>query len=299
MNVRAGLFAFACSLVASVAPALAHELTNGRITVIQADNAPAGYNTTTNDRVDSISWINSKGASTGNLVAAGGPVSCGDPSEFFGQSYSDVDGGTLIMVFPGATSTWKENAAGNFGTATVTGDTCLALSGLTTTQYFLTTTPSTVNAMEIRRTFQFNTSAASESYNLRAYVPRLPLATYGTVLIPNHKGKVKTMHATSCPTSCKITDWNGTWVAQDDGGGNGIVLIRDKASTAPAAVSVDYDGYSASNNTSILLLQPAGGFKSIIVETEWLCFYDTTSWPQGKRNKGVLPAGCKVSTPAQ
>jgi hypothetical protein len=281
-----------------MSPSLAHELTNGRIDVIQADSG-GGYNTTTNDRVDSISWIKSNGSSTGNLVSQGGPVSCGDPAEFFGESYSDVDGGSLVVVVAGSASTWRENPAGSTGTAVETGNTCAALSGLATTLYSLTTTPATINAMKIHRAFTFNATAASQNYNLRAYVPRLPRATYVNVLIPNRKGKVKTMPVLNCPTSCKVTEWNGTWVAQDDGAGNGIVLIRDKASTAPAAVSVDYDGFSSSNNTSILLLQPSGGFVKPIVEVEWLCFYDPTSWPQGKRNKGELPTGCKVKTPAR
>ena len=47
--------------------------------------------------------------------------------------------------------------------------------------------------------------------------------------------------------------------------------------------------------TRIGLPQPAGGWKANITETEFLCFYDTTTWPLSHRQAGkavTLPAGC-------
>jgi hypothetical protein len=46
---------------------------------------------------------------------------------------------------------------------------------------------------------------------------------------------------------------------------------------------------------AIDLPQPAGGWKANISETEFLCFYDTTTWPLSNRQPGkavTRPAGC-------
>ncbi len=289
-----------CSLLLTAATASAHELTNGRITVVQADGSN-GYNTTTQDRVDSISWINGTGNSTGNLASNGGPASCGDPSEFFGESYDDHDFAGLFLVNVGATATWKSNNAVSGTSKTTSKDACLTLSGKTTTSYQLSSSKAKVNEMRIQRTFKFNSQVQSEPYNIRAYVMRLPLSTYTTVLYPDAAGDIKTLNVLSCPMAqaqgCEISDWNGQWFADDNGGGYGIVLIRDKSSTWPAEIAADYDSNSHSNNTSIILMKPTDGWAGQVKETEWLCFYDPTSWPADKRSKGKLPQGCAVKMP--
>jgi hypothetical protein len=122
--------------LAFCASASAHELSNARITAVLADGS-AGLNTTTMDRVDSLSWINSDGVSTGNIVANSGGSNCGDPQEFFGQSYGDTDGNNLLMVVLGASAKWKQNDDLG-GTSKTTGENlCVPLGGKTTTAYSL------------------------------------------------------------------------------------------------------------------------------------------------------------------
>jgi hypothetical protein len=287
-SVRTAAFA-GLSLLAAV-PASANELSNGRITV-DFDTTNSG----TADRVDSITWINSNGASTGNLAMQGGPVNCGDAQEFFGESYGDTDGGPLNMVVDGATAKWK---SGNdtTGTSKTTGkDACFTLSGKTTTAYSLSAVSKAENRMEIKRTFAFKNA---QSGNLRAYAARLSLTTYKEVIYPDSTGTLQTIAIGNCPFAtaqgCEISNWNGKWFADDDGNGNGMVMIRGQTSTAPAEIAVDYDSDSASNVTSILLMQPVDGWSGKLVETEYMCFYDAASWPARNRAEGKPPKGCDV-----
>jgi hypothetical protein len=287
-SVRTAAFA-GLSLLAAV-PAFANELSNGRITV---DFDVSGSQTA--DRVDSISWINSSGTSTGNLAVAGGPVNCGDPQEFFGASYSDSDGGPLGMIVNGASAKWTSKNDTS-GTSKTTGkDACFTLSGRTTTAYSLSSSSRAESMMKIERTFAFKNALSG---NLRAYAARLSLNIYNEVIYPDSTGTLQTIALNSCPfataSGCEISNWNGTWFADDDGSGHGMVMIRDKSSTAPAEIAVDYDSDSASNVTSILLMQPEEGWSGKLTETEYMCFYDATSWTAKDRAKGKLPKGCQV-----
>jgi hypothetical protein len=286
---------FAAALLAllAAAPAFANELSNGRITV---DFDLSGSDTA--DRVDSIAWTNSDGTSTGNLATAGGPVNCGDAQEFFGQAYGDSDGGTMLMVVDGASAKWNSKNAAS-GTSKVSGrDECFTLMGKTTTAYSLSSKSSQESMLAIKRSFAFSDAAASQTDNLRAYAPRFNMNVYSSVIYPDSTGALHVLPIGNCPFAgaqgCEIADWNGRWVADDDGAGNGIALIRDKSSTAPAKIAADYDSFSASNVTSILLVKPDAGWSGKLVETEYLCFYDAKSWTAKNRAKGKLPDGCQV-----
>jgi hypothetical protein len=284
---------FASGILLVAVPALANELTNGRITV----DFNTDKSSKTMDRVDSITWIDSDGVQSGNFVSAGGPTDCGDPQEYFGQSYGDNDGTNLFMVVAGANARWKSSSASS-GTSKTTGkDSCFTLSGKTTTAYSLSAAPKQVSEMTIKRTFAF---ASDASFNLRAYVPRISDGVYLTEYYQDSAGVVQTANLANCPAlpTCEISDWNGAWVADDDGHGNGIVLIRDKASAWPAEIGIDYDNFSAANATSIVLMRPSDGWSGKkVTEVEHLCFYDAKSWPARKRNAGKLPTGCTVKTP--
>jgi hypothetical protein len=148
--------------------------------------------------------------------------------------------------------------------------------------------------MKIKRTFDFAGTALDNTNNLRAYVPRVSVSTYYEVIYPDSTGALQSINAGDCSTACEISNWNGKWFADDDGNGNGIVLIRDPSSTWPAEIAVDNDSDSASNLTSILLMRPEGGWSGKLAETEYLCVYDSTSWPAANRANGELPTGCKV-----
>ena len=129
-------------------------------------------------------------------------------------------------------------------------------------------------------------------------MPRVPLAAYPNVVVSNAAGTaLNTFHAGNCGGDCEITDWNGRWFADDDGAGNGLMVIRSTSSIAPALLTINNDSFSASNLSSVVLLQPAGGWKAQVVETEYLCFYDAVSWPASARAAGTLPKGCAGTKP--
>jgi hypothetical protein len=295
MSISSRLLHATFAALLAAAPASAHEYTNGRITVDQADGS-GGLSTTNSDRIDAISWVDSTGTSTGNIAANGNSVVCGDPEEFFGESYGDGDDAEPYMVIYGTVSSWKPSGTLG-GTAHTNGrKTCVGYQqdGTVSTRYLLSMKPARVSALQIRRSFTFNAHAAGVTYNLRGYVPRFPISRYPTVLVPDASGAIQTLNATSCNTACPVSSWNGTWFADDDGSGNGIAVIRDHTSTFPAMVEMDNDGASASNLTSIVLQRPADGWSGTITETDYLCFYDPTTWTAKQRAHGTLPAGCKV-----
>jgi len=90
--------------------------------------------------------------------------------------------------------------------------------------------------------------------------------------------------------------WAGGWFADNSSTTNsGVLVLRATTDKPGAELELDVDGFSASNNTSIVTPQPAGGWKANITETQFLCFYDTTTWPLSHRQAGkavTLPAGC-------
>lgn len=297
-NLAIGLLALAAALGST--PALATELSNGRITVELATSAQ-GWTTTDKDRVDFISWIQSDGTSTGNLAVHSGYLVCGEPGENFGQSYNEgsIYDGNLNVVIGGTVSQWRNVESRRAGIAATDGDpTCnfTSISAIAKTTYALDSRAAIANAMKIKRTFQFLPQAADVDENLHAYVPRLSLPKYTTVLLPETDGTVHTYNAHDCAVGCELSSWNGKWFADDNGQGYGMAVIRDAASTWPAVVSMDNDGGSNSNLTAVVLLVPQGGFTGTITETEWLCFYDPTTWPAAARNAGILPTGCRVKT---
>ena len=83
--------------------------------------------------------------------------------------------------------------------------------------------------------------------------------------------------------------------AQYPADNSGLLVLRAATDRPGAELEIDVDDLSGSNNTSIDLPQPAGGWKTSITEAEYLCFYDATSWPLSHRQPGktvTLPAGC-------
>ena len=151
--------------------------------------------------------------------------------------------------------------------------------------------------VRVERRFKFSSNTPIFSgRGLRPYVPRLPLAVYHTVLWPNAAGTaLLTADAGSCPDDCETVDWNERWFADDNGAGSGMLLIRDLKSTAPALLTINTHRFSASNLTSVVLIQPPNGWKAEVIETEYLCFYDRTTWPAADRAQLKLPSGCKAS----
>jgi hypothetical protein len=291
-NVRS--VGIACLAITLGLPAFGHTLSNSRITV-KFDTSGS----TTADRLDSLVWIKSNGVATSNLAVSGGTVCGGDPIEFFGQSYGDVYVSQMsppLFIVQGASATWVKNSSSS-GTSTTTGSdsgSCATLDGTAETNYSLGSGSNYVNTIKITRAFTFNDD---QDYNLRAYVPRVSVNAYYETIYPDSTGTLQTIELGdtygNCPYGCEISDWAGTWIADDDGSGNGIMLIRQPTFAVPAEIDVDYDDYSLSNSSAIVLMRPEAGWSGTVTETEYLCIYDATSWPIANRATS-LPAGCQV-----
>jgi hypothetical protein len=283
---------------APLAQAAGHVLANARLSVTFADTSAWAFADA--DRVDAITWIDSQGNARSNYVANGGPSHCGDPQEFFGESYGEPEGTAPLMIFAGVADAWK-------GTGSIKGTASTSLAGAcdtapdakAKTTYKLSTGAGDISELEVTRAFLFDaTTPVFNAHGLRAYVARVPLGAYPSVLVPNAAGTaVNTFSAGGCGGDCEVTDWNGRWFADDDGAGNGLMVIRSLSSTAPAILAINNDGYSASNLTSVVLLQPAGGWKAKVMETEYLCFYDAKSWSAAARAAGKMPKGCAGTKP--
>lgn len=67
------------------------------------------------------------------------------------------------------------------------------------------------------------------------------------------------------------------------------MIVRHLPSEQAVALWLDDDGGTDTNATSVLLLQPDGGFTGTVTETEYLCFYDSSIWAPSLS----LPAGCQ------
>jgi hypothetical protein len=281
--------------MASHAFATGNVIANSRITV-DFDDPDTGMFTGDADRIDSISWIDSSGNSTGNLAADSyGYTYCNDADEYFGEAEGEPDEAQApLMVTTGEVSTWTAVSAFEGKTAT-SGFDCNnnPLSGKTKTIYKLFNSKTKINEMEVKRRFGFNAKTQEfGNSGLRAYMARLPSSPYHYTLVPDGSGNVVAYDSNDCGYPCEITDWNGKWLADDDGSGNGVAIIRSAASTASAIVVIDSDGFSDSNVSSVVLEQPQGGWKAPVTEVEYVCFYDSASWTAQEQSAGQLPQGC-------
>jgi hypothetical protein len=245
--------------------------------------------------VNKLVWTDSSGIKSPNLAASGGTTSCGDPLEFFGQSYGAPEGTGPIPVIDGTRGTWALKAP----TKASIKDSVSACGNSSTTPVHTTYTvyPKADvrhNEVEISRSFGFTPATpVFTTTGVRPYVPRLPIASYPNVIFPNAAGTaLNTVDATTCANDCFQSDWNGTWFADDNGSGRGMIVVRAAAMTSPVDLTVNNDTLSASNLSSFVLVQPAGGWTAPITEVEFLCFYDTISWPPAQRNQLQLPSGC-------
>lgn len=272
-----------------------HTLTGSKLTLVFADPA-SGFSATTGDRVDSITWIDSTGTPINIVPKKGGGPVCGDPLEFFGQAYGEPEGTTPSLVVSGSTSTWS--GSGTTGKSKTSGSNCQgALDAKVVTKYTVYSTPDRENEVRIVRKFKFNASTPMFSgHGFRPYVPRLDVSGYDTVLWPNAANSaLLSAVAVSCGGDCEVTDWNQRWFADDNGSGSGMLVIRSPKSTAPALLTINWDLFSFSNLSSVVLIQPPGGWKAPVKEIEYLCFYDPTTWPAADRAALKLPKSCKAT----
>jgi hypothetical protein len=258
-------------------------------------------NTTTNkpndpERIDSLTWKNPKGAVSANLAAQGGGY-CSDVREWWGQSYGSTEGQQPYLIVGGSAGTWKSPAAGQVVIKTNAPPTCATHIPVTTTYTFFAS-GARVNEIKVSRMIPFGThhyvNASQEG--LRVYVPRLPVATYNQVIYPNKGGKVAVSAVCDNCAPLGSTAWAGRWFADNNPADNsGLLVLRAATDQHGAELEIDEDNFSNSNNTAIDLPQPAKGWTTSITEVEYLCFYNSATWPLSKRQPGkaaTLPAGC-------
>ena len=247
------------------------------------------------EHVVDVEWTNRKGVSSGNLVAEGGPISCSDPSEFWGQAYGAPEGSTPNVVFTNHVATITAATS----KATITGATtdCTSAPAIPVTTHYAMV-KGAPNEVEITRRIGFSaTSGPFSGVGVRPYVPRVADSAFTDVLVPNGASTTTAVTPISqCPFDCFTTvgtSWNGHWLADvDPATGVAMIIRRDPSMTSAVQLTMNYDGYSQSNLSSFVLVQPAKGWKHAVSETEYLCFEDLKTWPQSARNTATLPTGC-------
>ena len=276
-----------------------HTVTTSKF-VVQFGNA------TTNppddpERIDSIKWTDSSGTRTANLAAEGGG-SCGDVREWWGESYGTVIGQPPFLVAGGSTGTWSSPSPNEVqiqsgSSPDPTCSTTRPQIPITTAYTFYDSGPG-VNEIRVERRVPFDTHPLSlpGGAGLRVYVPRLPIGVYNTLLYPDAHGDATSAAVCDDCAPVGADVWGGGWFADNSSATNsGVLVLRDRSDQPGAELEPDRDTISAANNTSIVVPQPTGGWTTAIVEVEYLCFYDATTWPIDDRQAGhpaTLPSGC-------
>lgn len=255
-----------------------------------------GFDPTDPERVTTLTWVDGSGTRTANLVAQGGPLTCTDPSEFFGESYGAPEGTTPDPVVAGHLATLKQSA--KKATIKGAGSDCRANKQIRVTTSYRLFGGSRASEVQITRTIGFNAHTPMFSgVGVRPYVPRLSLGDFSITMFPNGADDGVTYANTgACPNDCLTPvgpDWNGTWFADlDPPDGYAMIVLRGPAMTSPVDLTVNNDGDSDSNLSSFVLLQPEDGWHAPVQEVEYLCFEDLSSWPQAQRDAAALPNGC-------
>jgi hypothetical protein len=248
-----------------------------------------------------VKWRPSTAAVFGaNLSAAAGSGCGGDATEFWGQSYGNADGQGPGPVVAGNRGSWDRRGGRTVEIDTIASEAC---SGDTPpvpvrTRYSFFDEGASANAIRMERSWSFSpTQEAYSVQGMRALVPRLPYPIYNQEIYPDGAGNLAT---TGLCNVCLIpgSGWNGKWVALDSSTTHaGLMIIRAAGNASPASLTLDYDGSSGSNNTGISLDRPVpNGWLAPVTETEFLCFYDVTTWPLAERSANRLPDGCAEAT---
>lgn len=247
------------------------------------------------ERVTNLQWTDSASVLTPNLAASGGTLQCNDPLEFFGQAY----GAEATLPAPVVAGNRATLVRCGFDAAITSAPTnCGGTAQFPVTTEYHSYTGVRASELRVTRTFGFGATAAVFPQTiLRAYVPRLPLAAFSSVIYPNQAGSAVTVgNPGACPTDCTVptgSTWSGRWYADiDPTSGQAMIVLRDPALTSAVSLAINNDGLSASNLSAFMLLSPSGGWAEPVTEIEYLCFADLASWPQTARDAATLPVGC-------
>jgi hypothetical protein len=246
--------------------------------------------------VRSLQWRDSTGTLTDNLARYGGGPGCSSPYEFFGQAYAAPENNG---PYPVGTSTLA-SLTGCGVDQTITSQTpdCTNAGQIPVTTVYHFYRGAKADQVRITRTLAFDESTGTSSgVGMRFYVPRLSVEEFPDVLIPNAAGAaVATRSAKDCSDDCLTptgADWNGKWFADvSPSSGRAMIVVRDPSLTTAVSLTLNNDGYSVSNLSSFVVLQPSGGWSAPVTEIEYFCFADLTTWPQTARDAATLPAFC-------
>ena len=245
------------------------------------------WSETNPEEIVNIQWMGSP-----NLTNSAFDV-CGGNLEYFGNGWVSENEGTPSFFFGslvgwGTTGRWntpndkKVNvnsiSAGCFGSANIP----------ITTKYQFYDLGDSANRIKVQRQFEFG--AVPYTHDVRPYIPRLyPQTDFTQVLHPDRAGTTLVTETTEgCDFGCLVTNWNGSWFAIHNPETGLGMIVRRESSSIPAALWIDKDNASFTNSSSVLLLQPSGGFTGSVSETEFLCFYNSSLWTPSS----VLPSGC-------
>lgn len=264
--------------------------------VMPASRISIAFDAANAERVTSLTWLDNSNVATANLAASGGGPTCGDPTEFFAESYGAPEGTYPIPVVAGSRSTSQTCGPDITITSSAVDCTTTAQTPVTTEYHFYGGAKS--SQVRVTRTLGFgtNTIVYNGTTGVRVWVPRVPLGTFPNVIYPNAaETAVTSAAAGGCGADCPVAvgaSWSGRWFADVATNGFAMIVRRDATLTAPVELTINNDASSGSNLTSFVVLQPQNGWKAPVTEVEYLCFADLTSWPQTDRDAARLPAFC-------
>ena len=242
------------------------------------------WNDTNPEEIVDIRWKGSP-----NLTKTAVIGGCPDDLEYFGNSWVSIGPGPFrSLVGWGTTGEWK-NAGHKKIKISSSSEGCPGSVGIPVkTDYRFFDRGPRVNTIRVHRRFSFGSAAFP--HNFQPYIPRLfPRNIFTQVLHPNSNGTtLLTELSANCEFGCVVTDWNGSWFAIHDPSGQRGMIVRHKPSRHSVALWVDQDGASFANPSSVMLLQPSGGFTGKVDEVQFLCFYDSSIWTPST----TLPPGC-------
>jgi len=258
-----------------------------------------GFDAENTERVTNLQWVDGHGQTTNNLAASGGAMNCGDPLEFFGQSYgapqsANPDPGPFLIV-AGSRST--SVTCGADITIKTKPQSCQNEAQLPVSTQYHFYGAAKASQVRVKRVLGFGSSTPKyDGIGVRAWQPRVFAATFSNVIFPNAaETAITTTPVDSCQYDCltPVGDtWSGHWFADISASGLALIVLRDRTMTTAVNLTVNKDEASGSNLASFVVLQPEDGWKAPVTEVEYLCIADLESWPQASRDAAKLPAFC-------
>jgi len=253
---------------------------------LMVGNFSVAWSQTNPEEIIYLSWNGS-----GNLTKTWMNPYCESDLEFFGNSWVSENEGAPDFYFAslvgwGTTGTWANPSGGEINIGSISSG-CPGSANFqihTNYQFF---EGDKANLIKVERTFEFGETLYT--HNVRPFIPRLyPANGFTQVIHPNADGTTLVTEGT-CGYGCTAASWDGSWFAIHNPGTGLGMIVQHVPSSTNVALWLDEDGGSFTNASSVLLIQPSGGFTGTVTETEYLCFYDSSTWTPSL----TLPEGCQ------